>query len=333
MVTSDFDANARLLQKLRVADTLGKLNKLLAAELAKTVKVKATALLVRYSPVSTRSSVGKAGKERIVFSYEDLSSSLRNKRSPFKLTPSHEDYNTLTSMLARKAKTVCVLPLLDGASRLGIFIAGTDKAGGFSAKESKSLSAFGRFAAVALRMSPLGGVCGGDGPWDAETGMFNRAFFDVMLSEEIKRADRGNYEFCLMQLHLGGYEAARRRLGPIQFRNILGHVGNAIRAKLRDLDIIGRIDEDAFSILLPGVSAEVGKKIATRILRDIVKVSVPGKAGAKKKSASKKILLFPAVGIAVYPRHASFKGVLVEAAEMALEKATTKIKPSAVVFS
>jgi diguanylate cyclase (GGDEF)-like protein len=332
MGTSDFETNARFLQKLRVADTVGKLNKLLASELAKSVKVKSTALLVRYAPVSTKSRTPKGINERIVFSFEDLSSSLRNKRTPFRLLPSHDDYGSLASMLGRGAKSVYALPLIDGTSRLGVFIVGTDKAQGLPAAKMKSLSAFGKFATIALCMSPLGGVCGGDVPWDTETGMFNRAFFDVMLSEEIKRADRGNYEFCLMQLHLGGYEAARRQVGPVQFRNILGHVANAIRAKLRDLDIIGRIDEDAFSILLPGVGAKVGRKIAIRILRDIVKVSVPGKARAKK-SASKKILLFPAVGIAVYPNHASFKGVLIEAAEMALEKASTKKKPAVVVFS
>ncbi|TET32922.1 MAG: GGDEF domain-containing protein [Planctomycetota bacterium] len=332
MRTSDFDTNSRFLQKLRVADTLGKLNKLLAAELAKSLSVKSTALLVRYAPVSTKSRTAKGINERIVFSFEDLSSSLRNKRTPFRLEPPHEDYDSLASMLGRRAKAAYVLPLIDGSSRIGVFIVGTNKAKGFSANEMKSLAAFARFAAIALCMSPLGGVSGGDVPWDAETGMFNRAFFDAMLSEEIKRADRGNYEFCLMQLHLGGYEAARRQVGPVQFRNILGHVANAIRAKLRDLDIIGRIDEDAFSIILPDVGAATGRKIGSRILRDIVKVSVPGKARAKK-TASRKILLFPAVGIAVYPNHASFKGVLIEAAEMALEKASTKKKPAVVVFS
>ncbi|MHC4660290.1 MAG: GGDEF domain-containing protein [Planctomycetota bacterium] len=320
MRNPDYDTLCRFLKKLWKADTPHKLNRFFSDELSESLPVRSTATILKSAPAAATSK--QAGAP---LTFDDLSAGLQKKGTSGKIAKSHADFEKLSALLGRGVMAIYTVPLIEEGSIVGILIVGTSKKSGFSAKEKKTLSAFGKMASTAVCLSPLGGLCVAHAPWDSETGTYNNAFFDAMLAEEIKRADRDHHEFCLIYLCLAGYADFRKKMGAVKLRNALGHVISALRAKLRDHDVVGRIDDETFGVILPGIGAATGKTIANRILRDITRLSIQP---SKKGSA-----LSPGCGLAVYPKDASFKTVLIEAAEMAVEAATARKKPAVVVFS
>ena len=86
---------------------------------------------------------------------------------------------------------------------------------------------------------------------DPETSAYTFAYFGDVAGREIDRAARHGRRFALMTLGLDGMEALRERAGPDLRLALRRMVTDAVLAAVRDSDLLARVEEDEFYLLLP----------------------------------------------------------------------------------
>lgn len=123
---------------------------------------------------------------------------------------------------------------------------------------------------------------------DPLTGLFNAAYFDLKLSEEFKRSRRFHVPMTLIFLKLipDSPDAADEKTA--MWRQVLNEVAGVLLCECRDIDILGRVDAQSFSLLLPHTDAKGATTMASRVL---------GHAPKEFGSGDKAFTLRTAVGL------------------------------------
>ena len=104
---------------------------------------------------------------------------------------------------------------------------------------------------------------------DGLTDVYNRRYFSETLDREYKRALRYERPLSLIVFEVDGLDRIRSEQGAMAADAALQQIAAAVRTKLRQQDIFGRIGEGLFGILLPEIDAE-GAGIAAEKARTIV---------------------------------------------------------------
>ncbi|NLW91983.1 MAG: diguanylate cyclase [Syntrophomonadaceae bacterium] len=103
---------------------------------------------------------------------------------------------------------------------------------------------------------------------DFATGLYNRAYF----AEEIRRLDTGrHYPVSLIICDVDGLKIVNDSMGHDMGDHLLVSVANALRAGVRDGDVVARVGGDEFAILIPHVDASDVGAILGRIRAQIDK--------------------------------------------------------------
>lgn len=104
---------------------------------------------------------------------------------------------------------------------------------------------------------------------DALTGLRNRRRFERDVAEQVGRARRYGELASLLMVDLNGFKAVNDTYGHRIGDRVLKTIAAALRARLRDTDVVARVGGDEFAILMPYASAEQGKILAED-LRELV---------------------------------------------------------------
>ena len=100
---------------------------------------------------------------------------------------------------------------------------------------------------------------------DALTGCANRRNFMHQLEQEYDRSGRYNFAMCLLSLDIDHFKRVNDTHGHAAGDEVLKHFVAIIQCNLRQVDRLGRLGGEEFSILLPQTSAEGGAMMAERI--------------------------------------------------------------------
>jgi len=138
----------------------------------------------------------------------------------------------------------------------------------------------------------------GDSYRDAATGLFERDQFLLELDREFLRSERSGEPFTVALLQLDA---------PIDDEKVLGELGLAVQANIRDVDLACRCGRNLFGVLLLKTSAEVAHVAGERIRR------------AVERRFSEKLVL--SVGMVSYPVDSPSREGLLSRAMSALEQA------------
>ena len=138
----------------------------------------------------------------------------------------------------------------------------------------------------------------GDSYRDAATGLFERNQFLLELDREFLRSERSGEPFTVALLQLDA---------PIDDEKVLGELGLAVQANIRDVDLACRCGRNLFGVLLLKTSAEVAHVAGERIRR------------AVERRFSEKLVL--SVGMVSYPVDSPSREGLLSRAMSALEQA------------
>jgi diguanylate cyclase (GGDEF)-like protein len=146
---------------------------------------------------------------------------------------------------------------------------------------------------------------------DAKTGLVNAVCWHEIAGKELARAQRTRSPLGVLMIDLDRFKSINDTHGHLAGDQVLKAVANALRAEVRDYDLVGRFGGEEFVVLLPGVdSVEVG--YAAERLRQRVAgltVTVDGDQGRTTLGG-----LTCSVGAAVYPEAAgTLEGLLLAA--------------------
>jgi diguanylate cyclase (GGDEF)-like protein len=110
--------------------------------------------------------------------------------------------------------------------------------------------------------------------YDTATGIYNYEAFLNRLNEEMHRSSEFNLPFALSTIGIDKYASFDPEKYQKRSEKVLIHVIDHIRKNLKDFDILGRISEDKFAVILVGAdgnkaqlwSEKLRKEIASSVL-------------------------------------------------------------------
>lgn len=108
---------------------------------------------------------------------------------------------------------------------------------------------------AALRLSAL----------DSLTGLFNRTSFFSALEGEIARSERTGRGFCVLMLDVDLLKDVNDRYGHHAGDAVLRGVAEAVRTRVRKIDVASRYGGDEFAALLPETDPTGGWVVAEKI--------------------------------------------------------------------
>lgn len=146
-------------------------------------------------------------------------------------------------------------------------------------------------------------------PFDRLTQVLEREFFEYLLDLEVHKAVRYLYFFSLLVIQPNG-NGAERASG--QDESIPKIIAQLIRAEIRGTDVVGRIGEDKFFVILHQADFQQARGIGERIRQRIRNYSFVIKNQEIRNTVS--------VGGACFPTHTNDMDSLIARAEEMLNK-------------
>jgi diguanylate cyclase (GGDEF)-like protein/PAS domain S-box-containing protein len=104
---------------------------------------------------------------------------------------------------------------------------------------------------------------------DALTGLFNRRRLEAELAHQVALAGRYGHRACLVLLDLDAFKATNDSLGHAVGDELLRHIADILRSRVRRSDLVARLGGDEFAILLPQATVEQARRVAEGIARAI----------------------------------------------------------------
>ena len=156
---------------------------------------------------------------------------------------------------------------------------------------------------------------------DEMTGLFNFRHLNGRLGDEFKRSERYHDPLACLLLDIDGLRQWNDAHGRYLGDAIVRDVATAIRAALRDIDIVTRYGGDEFLVLLPSTHFAGALSAADRVWRDIRALSWPAPRGENPDLATPRTVarVSISIGVALFPsRDVRSKDQLLRAAEASL---------------
>lgn len=173
-------------------------------------------------------------------------------------------------------------------------------------------------AQAKLRMSlerevkRAGAADSGQAVQDKATGIFNRATVSALLGHEIKRGQRHGDNVTLLLVGLNNHQAFKKRFGREMSERLLVYASLVVRESVRESDVVGRMGESTFGIVLPRTRSEdvqpVLKRLAARF------------AAARFQLGGQLLRPSVAMGAASFPEVVGGANGLLAAAELELAR-------------
>lgn len=145
---------------------------------------------------------------------------------------------------------------------------------------------------------------------DGLTGLFNRRYFDQVLSREMERAVRYGQVVSLVMVDLDFLKSINDQYGHQAGDAAIKELGRVLARHSRRVDTPARYGGEEFAVILPQTSTSGAQTAAENWRRAFSQRTV---AGAHPLSAS--------LGVATYPHHANSLEGLIKAADRALYRA------------
>ncbi|NWG86162.1 MAG: diguanylate cyclase [Hydrogenophilaceae bacterium] len=97
---------------------------------------------------------------------------------------------------------------------------------------------------------------------DALTGALNRKAFEERLAKSINSKRASEYPMTLLVVGVDSHTAVLQREGTPAANELLIQIARLIQTRVRDTDLVGRLDDTQFGVLLPACPDEIAQRIA-----------------------------------------------------------------------
>lgn len=104
---------------------------------------------------------------------------------------------------------------------------------------------------------------------DRLTGMFNQRYFEPRLTSEVARAHRYDHPISLVLMELDDFDEQLPEYGHLAKDMIIIEVSRIIEKSARKAEVVVRLDEKRFAIILPESDHDQAKKVAERLRKNV----------------------------------------------------------------
>jgi diguanylate cyclase (GGDEF)-like protein len=105
---------------------------------------------------------------------------------------------------------------------------------------------------------------------DPLTGLCNRAYIHLKLEEEYKKSKRYGTPLSCILVDIDNFEKIQEKHGKNGCNEVLVEVASMLLCESRDIDIVGRIDDSKFLLLLPNTALEGARIMADRVFNNVL---------------------------------------------------------------
>jgi diguanylate cyclase (GGDEF)-like protein len=218
-------------------------------------------------------------------------------------------------------ESVIVVPLIARAQLKGTLNIYRDGLRVFSDDEYELAKRYADAAALAIDNAHIRASLEHQAQTDSLTGLWNHRSFHERLRHALLRASTTHGQVGLVILDLDDFKKVNDVYGHGIGDQVLGEIGDILRASVRGGDAVCRIGGEEFAIILPDGTLDTALRLARRVV-DAVEVTPFEPVGPMTVS----------VGVAIGPDHAANPRELVACAEVAMMTAKARGKRRIVVF-
>jgi diguanylate cyclase (GGDEF)-like protein len=155
---------------------------------------------------------------------------------------------------------------------------------------------------------------------DGKTGLLTAAAWHTLAARELRRCERANCASGVLVLDIDHFKAVNDVWGHLAGDEVLGAVGAALRAEVRDHDLVGRFGGEEFVVLLPdlprgGDEWDDVRAVAERIRRRVGALAVSTSTPDGPRTIERLTI---SVGGALHPAQGAGLADVIAAADAAL---------------
>ena len=143
-----------------------------------------------------------------------------------------------------------------------------------------------------------------DSPLDPLTSVFSRAHLLERLKHELLRADRYGRSLSVALIDLDGFSRINDEQGARQGDRLLHEVARGLVSRVRGVDLVARMDDDEFAVVLPETSLKVAQPVAERLRTMISEIAF----GGDSENGPQHFQVTASLGVVGVP-HPEFKEV------------------------
>lgn len=152
---------------------------------------------------------------------------------------------------ARDAAEAFLVPLVADDEPVGLALLSDGARGRFAAEQHAAAAAVADFTAIAARNARRFHALERIGLRDRDTGAYNLAYFIDYAGKEFYKARRYGRAFSLVVVAIDGADRLRKEAGRDLYRRAMGDLVAAISRAARDADILAKVSEGEYYVLLP----------------------------------------------------------------------------------
>ncbi len=214
------------------------------------------------------------------------------------------------------------LLLHSGDTRIGLVVLRRPVGTPISLEAHELLEVIARLASAALTAARHMEAVARAGIKEPDTGAYTFAYFGDVAAREIDRAIRHHRSFALLTLQLAGIAQLASDLSMPELQNLRRLTTQCVLSSVRDSDVVARVEDDQYYLLLPETGLLGALACRRRILERLkglsrdVELSSPGLAQRFDLTR-----LVPSVGISAFPSDGADLGVLIKLSRRRSERA------------
>ncbi len=208
------------------------------------------------------------------------------------------------------------LPLMAGGSTVGVVqMIKKEKNFWGNAETYRLMYTYTGLIANAIHRTRLTSITKQAAITDVLTGVYNRRYFDDMLTKLVALAKRYKEPLSILIADIDYFKGVNDTYGHVSGDLLLQQMTRGVAGVVRESDIVTRYGGEEFAIILPATNMTSALEKANRIRQQVESANFDGIVPGK----SLKITM--SIGVANFPEHGDESGAIVTAADSALYKA------------
>ncbi|PYX76243.1 MAG: hypothetical protein DMG72_05375 [Acidobacteria bacterium] len=210
-------------------------------------------------------------------------------------------------LYAETGSRMCI-PLVSFGQTLGVLLLDSAETGAFQSGDTQSLESVADICATAIQNAHYVERVKQLAYLDGLTGIFNRRFFELRISEEIERARRFDTGMAVIMVDIDNFKRLNDEFGHLLGDEVLRQVSSIFHQQLRKIDVVCRYGGEEFAMLLSQTNSQHALSVAEKLRRLVETWQFPGVPRRVTISA----------GAASYPEDGTTRDELVKAADAGL---------------